>query len=101
MIAWLCRNAGTISDLFGLLASVCLFIPLISLAGAARQFRQFGDLVKRDGVSSEQIETFRRQMVHQRFGDGQVPWLVAAGICFGLAFAFFVVAAIGDDGAGR
>lgn len=90
-MSWLVANAGTLSDLLALLASFFLFIPLIALNRLARQFKRIGRLADREGVERHHVELLRQQIVDERFSDGQTRWLIAAGICFAMAFVCFAL----------
>ncbi len=85
-------HASSLSNVFALMASIFLFFPLLALAKVAKQFRQFGDLIKRKGVTPDQIERLRQGIIREQFGYGQECSLVLAGLSFALAILFILVA---------
>ena len=87
-MSWLAENAAALSDFFGLLASIFLFIPLIGLVSLAKQFRQLRDLGDREGMTQADIDVFRQQIINERHADGQEKWLYMAGASFVLALLF-------------
>ncbi len=94
MMAWVVQNAGWLSDVVALAASISLFIPLVGLVGQSRHFRALQDLAKKGTMSSEDLERARQLIIAQRFSDGHVKWLWIAGGCFllagtGLVMPFF------------
>ena len=89
---WIQTHASSLSNVFALMASIFLFFPLLALTRVAKQFRQFGDLIKRNGVTPDQIEQLRQGIIREQFGDGQERWLVLAGLSFALAILFILVA---------
>lgn len=82
---------GVLSNLFGLLASVMLFIPLWRIAGLADSYRRLGNLGEADGVEDEDVRHLRKQISDEVQSISQRVWLVVAGICFMLAFLFMAL----------
>lgn len=94
MMDWLAANAGRMSDVFGLAASIFLFVPLVGLVSQSNQYRQLADLMQKDGITDADIRGLRQQIIDQAQSDPKSRWLILAGISFGLAVLFLAVSFI-------